>query len=143
MSHASLDFLPASHVRLTQSVSTVALGAPGSERLLAASLISDGGNVLSQDLIDYPHFAYDAGKSERGNSYSVLAIQLVPGASRFAITNWETGATLLDLELHGELQLVCLNQPCLDLCATPDSGSSPPVDGGADGFASIDENGAD
>jgi len=143
MSHASMDFLPVSRVRLTPSVSTVAQGAPGSERLLAASLISAGGNSLSQVLFDDPRFVNDFGKADHGNSYSVLAIQLVPGATRLVITNWETGAALLDLDLHGDIQLLCLNQPCLNLCATPDGGSSPPVDGGADLSAAIDENGAD
>jgi hypothetical protein len=143
MSHASLDFLPASRVRLTQSVSTVAQDAPGSERLLAASLISASGDILSQSLIDDPRFANDAGKAERSNGYSIVSIQLVPGASRLVMKNWETSTTLLDLDLHGELQLLCLNQPCLNLCATPDGGSSLPLDGGADNSAAIDANGAD
>jgi len=143
MSHASLDFLPASRVRLTQSVSTVAQGAPGSERLLAASLTSASGDILSQNLIDDPRFANDAGKTERGHSYSIVSIQLIPGASRLVMKNWETGTTLLDLDLHGELQLLCLNQPCLNLCATSDARSSLPLDGGADNSAAIDVNGAE
>jgi hypothetical protein len=143
VSRASTDFLPASRVRLTQSVSTVSQGAPGSEGLLAASLISAGGDVLSQDLLDDPRSDNDHGTAERGNSHSVLSIQLVPGISRLVITNWETGAALLDLDLQGDIQLLCLNQPCLSLCGNPDGGSLPPLDGSADLPAAIDESGTE
>jgi hypothetical protein len=138
-----VDFLPASRVRLIQSVSTVAQGAPGSERLLAASLISAGGNVLSQDVFDDPRLANDYGKAEPGGGYGVLSIQLVPGTIRLVITSWATGAALLDLDLHGDIRLLCLNQPCLNLCANPDGGSSPPVDGGTDLSAAVDASGTE
>jgi hypothetical protein len=138
-----MDFLPVSRVRLTQSVSTVAQGAPGSERLLAASLISADGNVLSLDLFDDPRFANDYGKAERGGRYGVLSIQLVPGAIRLVITNWETGAPMLDLDLHGDIQLLCLNQPCLNFCINPNGSLSPALDGGADLPAAVDESATD
>ena len=143
VSHASTDFLPADRVRLTQSVSTVAQGALGSEGLLAASLSSVDGSILSQELFDDPRFVNARGTAERGNGYGLLSIQLVPGANRLVITNWQTGATLLDLDIHGDIQLQCLNQPCLNLCANFDGGLSPVLDGGVDLSAAVADGGAE
>jgi len=131
LTHARADLLPASHLRLTTSVSSVAQGAPGSENLLAASLTSADGSVLSQDLFNDPRFA-DAGVGRnRDHDLTDLALQLLPGTRDLVITNWNTGAVLFDLDLHGDLQLLCLNQPCLDICANPDAGTPAP-DSGAD-----------
>ena len=132
LSQTGMDFLPTSRVRLTTSVSSVAQGAPGSENLLAASLISADGVVLSRVLFDAPRFA-DAGvRMSPDRDFIELALQLAPDTQRLVITNWNTGAVLLDLDLHGDLQLLCLNQPCLDLCANPDAGSLQVMDSGAD-----------
>jgi hypothetical protein len=141
ISHASMDFLPATHVQLTRSVSTVTQGAPGSDRLLSASLISASGDVLSQALFDDPRLTSDYAK--RGTSYDMLSLQLVPGAVRLVIRSWQTAAVLLDLDLHGDIQLLCLNQPCLDLCSNPDAGTPPPIDGSQDTPSAVDGSGTE
>jgi len=43
-------------------------------------------------------------------------MELVPGASTLHIENWETGQTLVDLDLRGHLQLLCIDRPCLSIC---------------------------
>jgi hypothetical protein len=141
ISNASMDFLPANHARLTQTVSNVAQGAPGSEGLLAASLISGGGDLLSRALFEDPRLAGAYGRSERGGSYGELFIQLVPEAIRLVITNWSTGAVLLDLDFRGDAQLLCLNHPCLTLCGNPDGGVSRSPDGSADLPEAVDLGG--
>jgi hypothetical protein len=139
ISHASMDFLPAAHMQLTQSVSTIAQGAPGSERLLSAALISASGAVLSQSLFDDPRLTNDYAK--HATSYGMLSLQLVPGAIRLVIKSWQTAALLLDLDLHGDIQLLCLNQRCLDLCSNPDAGTPPPLDGSQDTPPAVDGSG--
>jgi hypothetical protein len=141
ISNASMDFLPAYHARLTQTVSTVAQGAPGSEGLLAASLISAGGDLLSRTLFEDPRLVGGYGKSEHRGSYGELLIQLAPGTIRLLITNWVTGAGLLDLDLRGDTQLLCLNHPCLNLCGNPDGGASLSPDGSADLPEAVDQGG--
>ena len=142
LSHARTDYLPASRVRLTQSVSSVAQGVPGSENLLAVSLLSAGDNVLAQDLFNDPRSADADARMEHGGGLVELALQLVPDTNRLEIANWNTGVVLLDLDLHGDLQLLCLDWPCLDLCASPDAGAATASDGSADLTVAVDESGA-
>ena len=143
LSHARTDYLPASRVRLTQSVSSVPQGAPGSENLLAVSLLSAGGNVLAQDLFDDPRSPNLDARTEHLGGSVELALQLVPDTNRLEISNWNTGVVLLDLDLHGDLQLLCLDWPCLDLCTSPDAGAATTSDGSADLTVAVDGNGTD
>ena len=142
-SHASMDFLPSSRVQLTESVSSVAQGAPGSENLLAASLLSADQSILVQDVFGDPRVANADASRGNDSGFVQLALQLAPGTSRLVITDWNTGAVLVDLDLHGDLQLLCLNRPCLDLCASPDAGTSPALDASVDLPVAIDQAGDD
>jgi hypothetical protein len=141
ISHAGIDFLPANRAQLTQTVSTVAQGAPGSQGLLSAALISANGDPLARVLFEDPRLVGSYGRSQFGGSYGEVFIRLVPGALRLVITNWATGAVLLDLDFRGDRQLLCLNQPCLDLCEKTDGGVSPSLDASADVPEVVDQGG--
>ena len=55
------------------------------------------------------------------------------GVSTLHIENWGTGQTLVDLDLRGHLQILCIDRPCLSLCqsAGPIDASAPALDSGA------------
>ena len=103
--------------------------------------LSAGGNVLAQDLPNDPRSANLDARTEHGGSSVEVALQLVPDTNRLDISNWNTGVVLLDL--HGDLQLLCLDWQCLDLCASPDAGSATASNVSADLTVAVDENGTD
>jgi hypothetical protein len=54
---------------------------------------------------------------------------LKPGITELRVENWETDQVLLDLDLRGHFQILCVDRPCLSICRAPDGG----IDVGGEG----------
>jgi len=97
-----------------------------------ASLLSADGTALSAVYFrgPQPGLYNDLGATFR----VVLILPLVPGATTLEVKNQASGEVIIDLDLRGHLQLLCIDQPCLSLCQTPDGGAAgPAVDAGGPG----------
>lgn len=70
-------------------------------------------------------FSSASGASDSGVYYyparTRFALDLQPGVETLRIENWSTGLVLVDLDLRGHLQLLCIDRPCLSICASPGS----------------------
>jgi hypothetical protein len=106
---------------VSPSASPPAKGSPGANGYFVASLRDDGGDTLSSLVFADPRLASgDAGYLMHAKTR--FTIELVPRVSSLHIENWDTGQTLVDLDLRGHLQLLCFDLPCLSICpATPAS----------------------
>ena len=100
-------------------------GAPNPSAGFLASLLSADGTPLSTAAFKYPILGL--GNTGPGSGVRVdLTLSLVPGATTLEVENRDSGRVLIDLDLRGHLQLLCLDEPCLSVCRAPDAGAPSP-----------------
>lgn len=108
-----------------------AKGSAGASAYDVATLVNADGMVQSTFVFANPLVATSAGRHGRVQ----FTMPLAAGVSTLDVENWDSGALLIDLDLRGHVQLLCIDRPCLSLCQAPDGGVdsalAPAVDGGA------------
>lgn len=157
ISDLDLKFKPRDQVNPGVSASPPAKGTAGASNYFAATLLTASGVAQSTFVFQDPRLATQnmgSGYMNASNASSVgevgFAMPLAPGVSRLRIANWDTGQALLDLDLVGHIQLLCVDRPCLSLCqpanAPVDAATAPmgSTDGGIpDAPNSVDGSVAD
>ncbi len=129
-----VEFSPRQDVPATQGVAPPAKGSPGADGYFMALIESSDGVALSTLVFKDPRLAQgDAGQPWRAKTQ--FAMDLATGSTTLHIENWDTGQVLVDLDLRGHVQLLCLDRPCLSICQAAggvDASSAPPaMDAGA------------
>jgi len=134
-----IDFFRQARWEASQSAHPPAKGSPGAVGFFVASLVSSDGVALSTLVFENPRLALgDAAYAHRAEVE--FAMLFPPGSATLHIENWDTGQVLIDLDLRGHLQLLCIDRPCLSICAASggnvDASGGPTVDAGARDYAS-------
>jgi hypothetical protein len=118
-----------------------AKGTAGANTYDIATLLSTDGIVQSSFVFANPLAVATAGTSAR-HGHVEFAMPVAPGVSTLHVENWDSGAPLIDLDLRGHVQLLCVDRPCLSICQSPDGGMDssvvPTLDGGALDSGAID-----
>jgi hypothetical protein len=141
LSDLDIDFFRQADVPATPSSIAPAKGTAGADGYFVASLRNETGDALTTLVFKDPRFALaDAGYTWRPKAEFILA--LPPGTSLLHIENWDTGQVLVDLDLRGHLQLLCIDRPCLSICQIPgmDAAAPPAVDAGAVDGGTVEAN---
>jgi hypothetical protein len=132
LSDLDIDFFRQAGMSATPSANAPAKGDPGADGYFVASLLNEAGGALTTLVFQDPRLALgDAGYSWRARTRFIMA--LPPGVSSLHIENWDTGQVLVDLDLRGQLQLLCIDRPCLAVCqiSGADAATASSVDAGA------------
>ncbi len=132
LSDLDVDFFRQAGTAATPSANAPAKGTPGADGYFVASVLDDAGGVLTTLVFKDPRLALgDAGYPSYARAR--LVVPLPSGADSLRIENWGTGQVLIDLDLRGRLQLLCIDRPCLSVCQSPavDATVAPAVDAGA------------
>lgn len=142
LSDLDLALVRADEIAPTSSVTPPAQGTPGASNDWVATLMGGDGSALSS-LVFAGTAGSDGGYSRHhawGAGRVRIVLPLLAGATDLRIESWDTGQLLVDLDLRGHLQLLCIDHPCLSLCpsrpsggvdagsAQPDGGAVAPVD---------------
>lgn len=136
----SLDtaLLPSDRGGLPAPVTPPAQGTPAADGYWVATLMSEDGEPLGSSVFGARHSPDDAGY--RHGTPVELAVPLVPAAAILRIENWDSGQVLIDLDLRGHLQVLCIDRPCLSICSaargSSDAGAG--EDGPEDAPAAVD-----
>ncbi len=143
LSDLDVDLLRQDKAGPSVSTSPPAKGTPGASAYFVATLMAADGTALSSFVFADPRLAWpDAGTT--GHGHARFTMPLTSGAATLRLENWDSGISLIDLDLRGQLQLLCIDRPCLSICQAPDGGGAdsplvPELDGGAmDGGAMED-----
>lgn len=147
-----IRLLPTSVFGTVPSVSPPAAGTAAANDTWVATLLDGSGSALGSTLVTLPGSGVDGGSYASGGSYgqgysggyganeAIFAIALTPGATTLRVASYASGRVLVDLDLRGHLQLLCIDHPCLAVCqsasAGMDGGTRSPVDGGVPGDVS-------
>ena len=129
-----IDLLRRDRVSASVSVNPPAKGTAGASAYDVATLVSADGIVQSTFVFANPLVVTTAAASTR-HWHVEFTMPLAPGVSTLHVENWDSGVLLVDLDLHGHVQLLCIDRPCLAICQTPDGGvdssAATALDGGA------------
>jgi hypothetical protein len=121
-------------VRTNVSTQPPAKGTAGASDYDVATLLSADGIVQSSFVFANPLVATTA-STPTSHGHVEFTMPLVPGVSTLHVENWGSGVPLIDLDLRGHVQLLCVDRPCLSICQTPDGGFdsavAPALDSGA------------
>jgi hypothetical protein len=109
-----------------------AAGSPGATAYWVASVEDGAGQVQSSLVFRDPEPNNDGGYALYEQRVRFV-LPLAAGAALLHIQNWNSGQVLVDLDLRGQLQLLCIDHPCLSLCqARPQTdAAAPALDAGA------------
>ena len=132
LSDLDVDFFRQAGTSATPSANAPAKGTPGADGYFVASVLDEAGGVLTTLVFKDPRLALgDAGYPLHARARFV--VPLPSGAGSLRIENWDTGQVLIDLDLRGQLQLLCIDRPCLSVCQSPavDAAVAPAIDAGA------------
>ena len=129
----------------SSSANPPAKGSPGAAGYFVASLLSSDGVVLTTLVFPDPRLAQGDAAYAHGAEVE-FSMVLPPGGATLHIEHWDTGQVLIDLDLRGHLQLLCIDQPCLSICTTSgssvDASSGSAVDRDAGDYSSMLDGGA-
>jgi hypothetical protein len=131
LSDLDIELLRQVGTSATTSASPPAKGAAGADSYFVASILSETGGTLTTLVFEDPRIALaDAGYPWHGRNRFI--IPLPSGADSLRIESWDTGQVLIDLDLRGQLQLLCIDRPCLAVCQSSavDAAVAPAVDAG-------------
>jgi hypothetical protein len=118
------------------SVVPPAQDSAGANGYWVATLMGSGGAPLASVVFSSAGGARNTGYHDSTSTRFALGLQ--PGVETLRIENWSTGQVLVDLDLRGHLQLLCIDRPCLSVCPPSGAGSDggatqQPLDGGGGG----------
>jgi len=120
-SDVEVEFVREDRVSTPASVSPPAKGSAGADEYFVAKLVSaEGGVEVTYVFRDARLKLGDGGVL--GRVEVSLAMVLKPGITELRVENWETDQVLLDLDLRGHFQILCVDRPCLSICRAPDGG---------------------
>jgi len=92
----------------------------GASGYVVASLKDASGATLATVALADPRTKV----SDGGSAWTRFLLPVPSAPAELHVENWGTGQILVDLDLRGHVQLLCIDRPCLSIC----SGA---VDGGA------------
>jgi hypothetical protein len=130
LSDLDIDFFREAGLSATPSATAPAKGTPGADAYFVASLLDEAGGALATVIFKDPRLA-DAGYPSYARARFTMT--LPAGVSSLHIENWDTRQVVIDLDLRGHLQLLCIDRPCLSVCQASgvDAAASPAVDASA------------
>lgn len=99
-------------------------GTPGADAYYVATLVTADGTAQSSFVFANPLAWADAGYARHG--HVGFTLPLVPGTATLRLENWDSGIDLIDLDVRGHVQLLCIDRPCLAICQAPDGGADSP-----------------
>lgn len=131
-----VDFVRRSSIELTASAVLPAQGTAAASSYWRASLRDGAGAEVAMLALADPRVA-------GGNRWIAFALPVPVMPASLHLENWGTAQVIVDLDLRGHVQLLCIRRPCLPICPSGIDGGLPsPLDasgldaGGADGPAS-------
>jgi hypothetical protein len=128
-----VDLLRQDKVGVSVSANPPAKGTPGASAYFLATLVTADGTVQSSFVFADPMASVDAGSTR--HRHVDFTMPLAPGTTTLNLENLDSGKPLIDLDLRGHVQLLCIDRPCLSICQAPDGGVDssvvPELDSGA------------
>ncbi len=115
-------------IGVSSSATPPAPGTPGAAAYWVATLEDASGTDQTSLVFKGPDPSYADGGYGHASRVQ-FALPLPAGAVTLHLQRWDSGQVLIDLDLRGHLQLLCVDRPCLSLCSG--LAGTPSVDGGA------------
>jgi hypothetical protein len=132
LTNLDIDLFRQAQAGASVSASPPAKGTAGASAYDVATLVGADGIVQSIFVFANPLVATPAA-APTNHGHVEFTLPLAPGVSTLRVENWDSGLPLIDLDLRGHVQLLCVDRPCLSLCQTPDGGVDGAVAAAVDG----------
>ncbi len=141
LSDLDVDLVRQDEAGVSVSANPPAKGTTGAAGYFLAKLVAVDGTVQSSFVFADPRVAWpDAGATRHGHAR--FTMPLTSATATLHVETWDSGVPLVDLDLRGHLQLLCIDRPCLSVCQAPDGGArgptGPELDSGATDGSTMD-----